>query len=358
MTKNFLVGIQNKFSRRCIVLVTIVIFVFSVSFIIDSKEENKKREYTLGGPDNFLGLDNGENSVMIIDEESTAQKRDYYYLLHRWRIQSGKECQKIFPIYKPNPYFPIVITENIKNSQLVQDKHYLVHEEQLLGTTLRWIEIIEYPQFLKETEEFILTIQYYVNHKEIGVIYRNFWIITMYNIDPNNKKIIGRVSIILPKDAYIWKSDKSVWITPFIKKEEHIDIDIEDRIGVSWYLTEEPIQTIKLGFGTPVERLHWENKELATQQFIMTLAGLFLAITVPIRLIKSVKLLIYPEKRDLILNCGLVFFVMLISCYLIFYIKILEFPIKTDLHYWAGGTLFILVLIHFGLREFYEKCMR
>jgi len=358
MTKNFLVGIQNKFSRRCIMLVTIMIFVFSISFIIDSKGGNTKRKYTVGGPDNFLGLDHEENSVMIIDEESTAQKKGYYYLVHQWRIQSSKKSQKIFPIYKPNPYFPIIITENIKNSQLVQNKHYIVHEEQLLGTTLGWIEIIEYPQFLKETEEFILMIQYYVDHKEMGVIYRNFWTITMRNIEPSGKKIIDRVSIILPKDAYIWKSDKSVWITPFIKKEENITIDTEDRIGLSWYLTDNPIQTIKLGFGTPVERLHWENKELATQQFIMTLAGLFLAITVPIRLIKSVKLLIYPEKRDLILNCGLVFFVILIIYYLIFYIKILEFPIKTDLHYWAGGTLFILVLIHFGLREFYEKCMR
>ena len=32
---------------------------------------------------------------------------------------------------------------------MVQNKHYIVHEEQLLGTTLGWIEIIEYPPIFK-----------------------------------------------------------------------------------------------------------------------------------------------------------------------------------------------------------------
>jgi len=338
----------GEFPGLCIVVSVLIVILLAI-YTNSSNEEEKN---SIGGPTNFLGVDQDETFVMIIDYNGTTQTKEYFSVIHHFKLEFLPES---FPIFEPkkiydNFYF-ITVTESIKNSELIQNKNYRVNEDD------NRLDIVEYPDFLKTVEEFILTIQYPMDHKPIGAIYRNLWRIHIKK--ESGAKNLDRFSLILPKNAYIWNSNKTIWISTKIEELEGINVDLEDRIGISWYLEEEEIdQCLEIGFGTPIERIHWENKELATQQFIITLAALFLAITVPIRSIKSVRFLIYPEKRNLILNCGLVSFVVLIICYLIFYIKILEFPIKTDLHYWTGGTLFILVLIHFGLKKFYEEYIR
>ena len=246
-------------------------------------------------------------------------------------------------------YIDTIVSENPrvvkKEISLSQDKEY--KKELSLALKSDWLLGVIYPNYLYDEEEnFRLRIEFdTMLHKSYrNTFYKNYFAWDIKNATED----FNRLCFILPQNSDPWLQNTGKYHFSYQEQEKNVLI---------WDMKENEVNYLRATFGTLEERLHWENKELATQQFIMTLAGLFLAITVPIRFIKSVKLLIYPEKRDLILNCGLVFFVTLIACYLIFYIKILEFPIKTDLHYWAGGTLFILVLIHFGLREFYEKYM-
>ncbi len=159
------------------------------------------------------------------------------------------------------------------------------------------------------------------------------------------KERINRSYLILPEDFDIWYRDI---------EEDTMEWENE-RIKLMWKNSERGIKHIRIHAGTPWERMHWENREIAAWHFILTLIGLFLAITIPIRFVPIKKFLDYKEKKETILSGSLIIFFILIIVYLGFYIKLFDFPIETHLHYWTIGVLLILTAIHFGLERFYEK---
>lgn len=249
--------------KKMKIIVLLVIFVFYCNSI-DGREK-----IPVGEPTNLLELEEDENNIMIIDYEGIVELRDSVHVIHQYRVQLNGTYQDIFPILKNA--LSITVTESIKDSKLEHDIYYKIYE---MGN-LNWLEF-EYPQFLEDVEEFILTIQYYTDFEEFGVISRNFWRICIHNVEyPESQGYLDRVSFILPKYAYIWRANTTLWVTTKIKKVDKIEVDVEDRIGVSWYMQEKETQCLELGFGTSTERVYWQNREIMAVQFILTFAGLF-----------------------------------------------------------------------------------
>jgi len=169
--------------------------------------------------------------------------------------------------------------------------------------------IIFYPSYLYEEGEFLLDIHF---KNTLGKYwrdkyYRNLYIMSFYgDID-----VISRFDFILPPNAKPW----------FQNIRGDSDITENNRIVLSWKVAEKNIECIQLGFGTPEERLYWENKINDIRSFIYVIIGLFLAITIPI-IFTKVKSEKCKRIKHWILFLVLPIFVML------FYWRIINFKLE------------------------------
>lgn len=94
---------------------------------------------------------------------------------------------------------------------------------------------------------------------------------------------VDRITFVAPKDDEIWKAKRyrKLWIFRINKESpEKIGITEDNRRFVSWKVTNlDKINLDKInldiGFGSPVERNFWENRETSIWYFILTYIGLF-----------------------------------------------------------------------------------
>jgi len=314
-------------------------------------------------PPNLLELGENENNIVIIDYERKIELINSFHVIHQCRVKNIKENpQHSFLIFKNA--LSITVTENIKNSRLEPYKNFIIYD-------FSDFDLLEFrfPQFLEESKEFILTIQYYLDFKK-PAIYRNFWRFTLNYLDLQYIKVLeqispikdpyqedlDRVSFILPRNTYLWKWSLPVEVTGKIKEVKNIEVNVEERMGVSWFVQNQKSRSIELGFGTLNERLHWENKNASTWHFILTLIGLFLAITVPIRFVKVNKFRRYRHRKwkNIILFSLVIIFCVSILGYLNS-LNLDKFPIETNLCRYTISALITLIIIHFALWIYTSK---
>ena len=159
---------------------------------------------------------------------------------------------------------------------------------------------------------------------------------------------VDRVTFIAPENNEIWNAKLNK------RNPTYRGYTADNRKFVSWKLKGERKVSLKIGFGTSCERLHWESVDDQNWQFILVITAIFLTIALQI---------IFANFT----NCKKYWKIILIPIACIFYISIIwrfykginlnEFPLETNIAQKTTWTVIVCIVI-VGLMWFVSiKCM-
>jgi len=184
------------------------------------------------------------------------------------------------------------------------------HENILLGIT--------YPADLYIKGEFI-TIEI-ISKFNVGEQSGSYYEDNSIRIDFSGQtECLDRFSFVLKRGYRFWYKNIEGDLKKLSESEE----------ALSWKISGEEIKYLYVTFGTPEERLHWENHVDNVGNFIYVIIGLFLAITVPIILMKTKSEKSKRIKYRILYSALPIFVVLLFWRILTF--KLEEIPLETCL---------------------------
>jgi len=216
------------------------------------------------------------------------------------KIENEEELRNFFDVYPAvNEY---IFFEYLEKS--------LAHENILLG--------IIFPEDLNVDGEFKIEVLSKTKIDEwMGESY--------YGYDRIKIKFSGksedlnRFSFVLRNRYRFWYRDGGL----LERTEENEEI-------LSWKISENRIEYLHVTFGTPEERLHWENYVSDIENFIYIIIGLFLAIAIPIMLTRFEIRREYKWTKYCLLLLSFVVFLIFFNLR-INYFKLEEIPLETCL---------------------------